>query len=70
MALNVAINFLSETRPGDRLVAEAREEHAGGRTALYSITVREENSGRLVAKSQDLVYRKHQWFVAQASEDK
>jgi acyl-CoA thioesterase len=63
VALNVAIHFLRETRPGDRLVAEARQEHMGGRTALYSITVREEKSGNLVAKSQDLVYRKKHWFV-------
>jgi acyl-CoA thioesterase len=69
VALNVAINFLSETRPGDRLVAEAREEHVGGRTALYSITVREEKSGRLVARSQDLVYRKNQWFVGRPDEE-
>jgi acyl-CoA thioesterase len=69
VALNVAINFLKETRTGDRLVAEANQVHAGGRTALYSITVREEESGALVAQSQDLVYRKRQWFVGQAAEE-
>lgn len=63
VALNVGINFLKASRPGDRLVAEAREEHAGGRTALYAITVRDEKTGELVATSQDLVYRRREWFV-------
>ncbi len=63
VALNVGINFLKVSRSGDRLVAEAKEEFAGGRTALYSITVRDEQTGDLVAKSQDLVYRKNDWFV-------
>jgi acyl-CoA thioesterase len=64
VALNVGISFLKATKPGDRLVAEAREEHVSGRTALYDITVRDELSGELVAKSQDQVYRLNKWFVA------
>jgi acyl-CoA thioesterase len=63
VALNVGITFLKATGPGDRLVAEAREAHAGGRTALYEIEVRDERTGELVAKSQNLVYRKNEWFV-------
>lgn len=63
VALNVGINFLKATKPGDQLVAEAKEEFVGGRTALYEITVRDEQTGELVAKSQDLVYRKNEWFV-------
>jgi acyl-CoA thioesterase len=63
VALNVAINFLKATRPGDRLVAEAREQHAAGPTALYDITIRDAVTGDLVARSQDLVYRKKDWFV-------
>jgi acyl-CoA thioesterase len=63
VALNVDISFLKATKPGDQLVAEAREVHAGARTALYDITVRDELTGELVAKSQDLVYRKNEWFV-------
>jgi len=66
VALNVAINFLKATRPGDRLVAEAREQHAAGPTALYEITIRDAGTGELVAKSQDLVYRKKAWFVSEA----
>lgn len=63
VALNVAINFLKVTQPGDRLVAEAKEQHAAGPTALYDISIKDELTGELVAKSQDLVYRKKEWFV-------
>ena len=66
VALNVTINFLKATRPGDRLVAEAREQHAAGPTALYDITIRDAITGDLVARSQDLVYRKKDWFVPEA----
>ena len=63
VALNVTINFLRASRPGDRLVAEAREVHAGGRTAVYDIVVSNEVTGEVIARSQDLVYRKKEWFV-------
>ncbi len=63
VALNVAINFLRATKPGDRLVAEAIERNESGPTALYDITVKNERTGELVATSQDLVYRKKEWFV-------
>lgn len=63
VALNVAINFLKATKPGDCLVAEAEEQHAAGPIALYDITIRDERTSQLVAKSQDLVYRKKEWFV-------
>ena len=63
VALNVSICFLNPSKVGDRLVAEAKECHLAGRTGLYEITVVEENSGTLIARSQDLVYRKKQWFV-------
>jgi acyl-CoA thioesterase len=63
VALNVSICFLSPSKVGDRLVAEAKECHLGGRTGLYEITVVEEGTGTLIARSQDLVYRKKQWFV-------
>jgi len=63
VALNVSICFLNPSKVGDRLVAEAKERHLGGRTGLYEITVVEETSGRLIARSQDLVYLKKQWFV-------
>lgn len=63
VALNVAISYLKASTSGDRLVAEAREQHTSGPTALYDITIRDERTGELVAKSQDLVYRKKEWFV-------
>lgn len=63
VALNVSICFLSPSKAGDHLVAEARECHLGGRMGLYEITVTEATSGTLIARSQDLVYRKKEWFV-------
>jgi acyl-CoA thioesterase len=68
VALNVNISFLKATRAGDQLIAEAREQHLGGRTALYEITVTERGTGQLVAKSQAMVYRKRDWFVAEDAE--
>jgi acyl-CoA thioesterase len=63
VALNVNICFLNPSKVGDRLVAEAKERHLAGRTGLYDITVAEEKTGTLIARSQDLVYRKKQWFI-------
>ncbi len=63
VALNVGINFLKATHPGDRLIAEATEQTTAGTIALYDITVRDDRTGDLVAKSQDLAYRKKEWFV-------
>ena len=64
VALNVGINFLKATGSGDRLIAEAEEQTAAGPIALYDIIIRDDRTGELVAKSQDLVYRKKEWFVA------
>ena len=63
VALNVTIHFLNPSKVGDHLVAEAKECHLGGRTGLYEITVIEDTTGTLIARSQDLVYRKKAWFV-------
>ncbi len=63
VALNVATSFLRATGVGDHLVAEAKEVHLGGPTALYDIVVFETNSGQLVAKTQATVYRKRDSFV-------
>ncbi len=63
IALNVGITFMKATATGDRLVAEAAEQSDAGPVALYDITVRDDRTGELVAKSQDLVYRKKEWFV-------
>ena len=63
VALNVGITYLKATAPGDRLVAEATEQSGAGPVALYDITIKDDRTGDLVAKSQDLVYRKKEWFV-------
>jgi acyl-CoA thioesterase len=69
VALNVNISFLKASGVGDRLVAEATEVNAGGRTALYDIKVFNASTGDLLASSQDLVYRKKEWFVPPAEQD-
>lgn len=63
VALNVATSFLRATGVGEHLVAEAKEVHLGGATALYDIVIIETNSGQLVAKSQATVYRKRDSFI-------
>jgi acyl-CoA thioesterase len=63
VALNVAINFLQPSRPGDCLIAEAVETSANGPVALYAVTVKNERTGDLIAKSEDLAYRKKHWFL-------
>lgn len=63
VGLNGSLSFLKVTNSGDQLVAEAKEEHVSGRTALYDIKVSDAQTGDLVAKSQNLVYRKNEWFV-------
>ena len=63
VALNVSICFLKPSYPGDHLVAEAKEEHNGRRTSLYTIKIYNKDKGELIAKSQDQAYRKNEWFV-------
>ncbi|NDJ34563.1 MAG: hotdog fold thioesterase [Chloroflexi bacterium] len=63
VALNVTTSFLSATRAGDHLVAEVTEQHAAGPIATYAIVVTERQSGRLVAQSQAMVYRRKEFFV-------
>lgn len=63
VALNVGINFLQATKSGDRLIAEATEHATQGPMGLYDITIRNDLTGEIVAKSQDLVYRKKEWFI-------
>ncbi len=63
VALNVSICFLKPSYPGDHLVAEAKEEHRGRRTSLYSIKIFNKINGELIAKSQDQAYIKNKWFA-------
>ena len=58
VALNISVSFLRPTGVGDHLVAEAREVESAGSTALYAITVTEQQSKQLVASFQALAYRK------------
>jgi len=57
LALNVNMNFVKATRPGDCLTATAREENLTRRTGLYRVRV-EDASGGLVAEMTGVVYRK------------
>ena len=63
VALNVGISFLKAAKPGDRLIAEAIEQSNSGPIALYDIIIKDDHTGEIVAKSQDMVYRKKEWFV-------
>lgn len=56
VAVNVNINYIRASKPGDRLTATATEEHLGRRTASYRVTV-EDQRGKLVAVTQGLVFR-------------
>ena len=50
--------FRAAARPGARLIAEAKEQNATRKTALYEIRVFEEADDRLLATAQALAYRK------------
>ena len=68
VALSVDISFRRPTQAGDRLMADAREVHAGGRTALYEINVLNEETRELVARCQNLVYRTREPLVPEVQE--
>jgi acyl-CoA thioesterase len=59
VALEVSINYVAPAHPGDRLVAEAREESLGRRIGVYQLKVIKED-GTLVAVAQATAYRKDQ----------
>jgi acyl-CoA thioesterase len=40
VAQNASISFLAQARPGDVLIAEAREASRSGRSGVYHVTVR------------------------------
>ena len=60
LALNINVTYLEPPRFNALLIAEAREESRGKRTATYRIEVlqRDENGDRKIASCQALVYRK------------
>lgn len=63
VALNVGITFLKASSAGDHLVAEAVETSQSGPIALYDIVITNAQTGEKIAKSQNVVYRKKDWFV-------
>ena len=58
VAQQVNTYFLAAARPGARLIAEAKEQNATRKTALYEVRVFEETDDRLLATAQALAYRK------------
>lgn len=59
VALNVHISFLAAVEAGTRLIAEGTEEHLGGRTGLYRLSVTTED-GTPVALAHGTAYHKRQ----------
>ncbi|MBN1811314.1 MAG: hydroxyphenylacetyl-CoA thioesterase PaaI [Anaerolineae bacterium] len=59
VALHVDVSFLAAVEVGTRLIAEATEEHLGGRTGLYRLAVAKED-GTPVALCHGTAYRKRQ----------
>jgi len=56
LALEVSMSFLRAVSSGERIVAEAKEEHLGKRTATYIMTVTD-GKGRKIALTKGTVYR-------------
>lgn len=69
LALEMSISFLRAVSSGKRIVAEAREEHLGKRTATYIITVTDEE-GKKVALAKGTVYRFEKPFLPEDQIDK
>jgi acyl-CoA thioesterase len=63
VALSMDIHYLSPSKAGDHLVAEAKEVSRSASTALYDITVTERESQRLIAKLQAMAYRKREMIA-------
>ncbi|QEC58564.1 hydroxyphenylacetyl-CoA thioesterase PaaI [Flavisolibacter ginsenosidimutans] len=56
VALDTSITFTKATKPGDTLIAEAKELHNGRSTGLYHITVTNQN-GEAVAHFKGTCFR-------------
>ncbi|MEX8192140.1 hydroxyphenylacetyl-CoA thioesterase PaaI [Comamonas guangdongensis] len=48
VASGLSVDFVAPGRPGDMLVAEAREQSQAGRTGVYDVTIRN-RQGQLIA---------------------
>lgn len=62
VALSMTINYLEPVAAGTRLTAEAKEESATARVALYHLQVCDEH-GELIASLHATAFRKSEWFV-------
>ena len=60
VALNISINYLKSACAGDILIAEAREMSRSNKIASYSITVKNETSGEIIASAQTVAYLKNE----------
>ena len=58
VALSMDIHYLTPSKAGDHLVAEAKEVSKSAATALYDITVTVKDSKQVIAKLQAMAYRK------------
>ncbi len=56
VASGISLDFMAPARPGDRLVAEAKELFVAGRTGVYDITVTNQK-GELIAVMRGKSYR-------------
>lgn len=56
VASGVSVDFMAPGRPGDELVAEAKEVFVAGRTGVYDITVTNQE-GELIAVMRGKSYR-------------
>ncbi|MBC7189405.1 PaaI family thioesterase [Candidatus Aerophobetes bacterium] len=57
LAIQMNICYVKAPSVGDILHAEAKEEHLGGKIALYHIKVKNSHNA-LIAEAQGIVYRK------------
>lgn len=57
VALQVSINYIAPSRPGETLVATASEEHLTNSTGIYNIAVQNEKE-ETIALFRGVVYRK------------
>jgi acyl-CoA thioesterase len=62
VALSMDVHFLSSSRPGAVLFSEAQEVRCGRRTALYRLTVKDEQEN-LIADLHGMAYRKDTRFL-------
>ncbi len=57
VAIQVSINYMAPSLPGEHLIAEAKEENLTRSTGVYSINI-SNNSGKAVALFRGTVFRK------------